>query len=110
MLNKIKNWLLALRGRDYARLYRTFQALRENADEMEESMTDDLDRLESENDYLKSELAGLRIQYDRLKTQREAQGDKVYPALEAEIIRLHEQLDKYMERDEAAQGEDSPDD
>jgi multidrug efflux pump subunit AcrA (membrane-fusion protein) len=48
--------------------------MRAGADEREEEMTADMDKLTDENDYLKSELARLRIQYDRAK--RTAQQDR----------------------------------
>ena len=92
-------------GRDYNRLYDAYRAMRAGADEREEEMTADMDKLTDENDYLKSELARLRIQYDRAKEQLSKTGDELCAGLteqlKAEREKAQHTID-YLERENQA--------
>jgi len=70
---------------EYSTLYKRYTELRNAADDREAELTTDIDDLETENEYLKSELARLRIQYDRAKEQLNQKRSEVYKSLSADV-------------------------
>lgn len=70
--------------------------LRDALDELEDESSSDFERLTNENEYLKGELAILRVERDRLSDMLEDKKDRdyrdIFPGLQAENKQLQAQV------------------